>query len=119
MKAKVKPSPIVEKRALSSAVICSALALRSPNGANGKNTTPLLGVLVNCSGFRPGNATSWATPSTSMAIAAIFFSTASVRSIDAPSGIFTPAMMYSLSCTGMKPAGTVLNITPAPTSSSA
>ena len=74
---------------------------------------------MNCSGFSPGKATSWATPSTPFAIAAIFFSAASVRSIEAPSGIFTPAIRYSLSCTGMKPDGTILNMKAAPTSSTA
>lgn len=77
-----------------------------------ENTTPLLGVLVSSKGFKPGKATSLVTPSTFMAISVILFSTASVRSMDAPSGIFTPATRYCLSCTGMKPAGTALNITP-------
>jgi hypothetical protein len=89
MKAKVKPSWIDENFWLSSAVISAALRERSLNGSRVKNTTPLFGVLVNCSGFSPGKATSWATPSTPFAIAAIFFSAASVRSIEAPSGIFT------------------------------
>jgi hypothetical protein len=48
---------------LISAVISLALRVRSLNGFRVKNTTPLFGVLVNCSGFRPGNATSLATPS--------------------------------------------------------
>ena len=81
-------------------MISFADLLRSLNGLSGKNTTPLFGVLVNCSGFRPGNATSWPTPSMLRAAAATFFSAASVRSIDAPSGIFTPAIRYSLSCVG-------------------
>ena len=117
MKAKVKPSWIAPSFWLSSAVISSALRERSENGARVKNTTPLLGVLVNCSGFSPGNATSFWMPSISLAIAAMRFITASVRSIEAPSGIFTPAIRYSLSCTGMKPAGTALNISAAPASS--
>ena len=119
MNAKVKPSWIVANFRLSSAVISSAVRERSLKGSRVKKITPLFGVLVNCSGLRPGKAISLATPSVSSASAAIFLSTASVRSIEAPSGIFTPAITYSLSCTGMKPAGTVLNIRPAPTSSTA
>src|SRR5690606_3339528 len=80
MKAKVKPSWIAPSFWLSSAVISSALRERSENGSRVKNTTPWLGVLVNCNGFSPGNATSLRMPSISMAIAAMRFITASVRS---------------------------------------
>jgi hypothetical protein len=48
-----------------------------------------------------------------------FFSTASVRSIEAPSGIFTPGDQVQLVLHRDEAAGTALNISPpAPTSSS-
>ena len=69
-------------------------------------------------------------------MAAIFFSTASVRSIEAPSGIFTPAIRYSLSlasreafissstertftmsCTGTPSVTATMTRTPAPAAS--
>ncbi len=80
------------------------------------NATPVLGVLVNCSAFKPGNEMVWATPSVSWAILATLRSISSVRAIDEPSGSFTPAIRYSLSWVGMKPGGTSLKITPVPTS---
>src|SRR3546814_17748072 len=71
--------------------------------------SPVLGVLVNCSAFRPGNAIECATPSVFIAMSATFDSMASVRAIDAPSGSLTPAIRYSLSWVGMNPAGTALH----------
>jgi hypothetical protein len=53
------------------------------------------------------------------AASATFFSAASVRSIDAPSGSFTPAIRYSLSWIGMKPRGTHANTRPVASSSTA
>ena len=74
---------------------------------------------MNCKAFKPGNATECATPSVFMAMSVTFCSKASVRSSDAPSGSFTPAIRYILSCTGMNPGGTTLNIKPVPASNSA
>lgn len=105
-------------RALISALICAAVRVRVLNDSSAKNTVPVFGVLVNCSAFRPGKATASVTPSTLRPMALILRITASVRSSEAPSGIFTPPIRYSLSCVGIKPPGTVLNITPAAASSS-
>ncbi len=77
---------------LISALISAALCSRSSKGFNGKNTTPVLDVLVNCKAFKPGNAMACATPSVSMAMSTTSLSSSSVRCRDAPSGNFTPAI---------------------------
>ncbi|MNE53101.1 hypothetical protein D3C87_1958040 [compost metagenome] len=77
-------------RALISALICAALRVRVLKDSSAKNTVPVLGVLVNCNAFSPGKATASVTPSTLRPMALILRITASVRSSDAPSGIFTP-----------------------------
>ncbi|CAH0301119.1 hypothetical protein SRABI106_03776 [Rahnella aquatilis] len=107
---KANPSWICEILALISALISAAVRVRSLSGFNAKNTVPVFGVLVNCKAFNPGNATASITPSVLNPIALILRITASVRDKDAPSGIFTPAIRYSLSCVGIKPPGTALNI---------
>ncbi len=74
MNEKAKPSWMPAIFWLISALISAALRLRSLNGLSGKNATPVLGVLVNCSAFRPGNAIECATPSVLMAMSLTFFS---------------------------------------------
>ena len=90
---KAKPSWICEMRALISALICAAVRVRVLNDSSAKNTVPVFGVLVNCSAFRPGKATASVTPSTLRPMALILRITASVRSSEAPSGIFTPPIL--------------------------
>ena len=77
---------------LISALISEALRSRWSNGLSGKNTTPVLEVLVNCSAFKPGNAMACSTPSVFMAMSTTSLSSSSVRCKDAPSGSFTPAI---------------------------
>src|SRR3546814_11730174 len=62
---KAKPSCSPAIFWLISALISAALRWRLLAGSSGRNTTPVLGVLVNCSALRPGNAIERATHSRS------------------------------------------------------
>src|SRR3546814_13031148 len=76
---KAKPSCSPAIFWLISALISAALRWRLLAGSSGRNTTPVLGGLVNCSAFRPGNAIECATPSELIEMQAHLERDASVR----------------------------------------
>ena len=104
MNAKAKPSWMPAIFWLISALISAALRLRSLNGLSGKNATPVLGVLVNCSALRPGNATRLRHAFDAHRDVADLLQQPRrcVRSTRLPAAC-TPAIRYSLSWIGMKP----------------
>ena len=85
---------------------------RSSNGSSAEKIAPALVELVRVAPEKPENATAPAMPGVSSRILAARWTTASVRSSEAPSGSWIAVMTYAWSVCGMKPVGTTPNIVP-------
>ena len=86
----------------------NAFEVRCEKSSSGKKMSEALELCVKPFTDMPENSTAWAMPGCFIAISAMRFVTASVRSSDAAGGSCATATRYCLSIAGMNPAGTEL-----------